>query len=245
MTALSPGVHAGVPAVQDAAVTPMHLVQMAVAQNADADKLAKLLDLQLRWEADQARKAYVQAFAEFKKKPLRITKNKDVSHSGKFMYSHATLDNVADIIGAALSEVSITHSWDVEQAEGGKIKVTCVLTHVLGHSTRTPLEASPDTSGAKNSIQAVGSTVTYLQRYSLLAATGVAVSNQDDDGAGGKGGMDEKALADWKAKIDELANKDDGPALWKDIAKACDDAKDVPAFRELQPVYAAKMKALR
>ena len=31
------------------------------------------------------------------------------------------------------------------------------------------------------------STVTYLQRYTLLAATGMAVQDQDDDGAGGKG----------------------------------------------------------
>lgn len=239
---LEPGAHAG---VQDAAVTPMHLVQMAVAQNADADKLAKLLDLQLRWEADQARKAYVAAFAEFKKKPLRITKNKDVSHSGKLMYSHATLDNVADIIGAALSEVSITHSWDVEQAEGGKIKVTCVLTHVLGHSTRTPLEASPDTSGAKNSIQAVGSTVTYLQRYSLLAATGVAVSNTDDDGKGGKDGMTDAQMADYKAAIEALPDDAAAADLWKRISEATTKAGDVPANDELRALMLAKRRSFK
>ena len=36
-------------------------------------------------------------------------------------------------------------------------------------------------SGSKNSIQAVGSTVTYLQRYTLLAVTGLAAKGQDSD----------------------------------------------------------------
>ena len=33
-----------------------------------------------------------------------------------------------------------------------RIAVTCVLTHEMGHSEETTLEALPDTSGSKNSI---------------------------------------------------------------------------------------------
>ena len=62
------------------------------------------------------------------------------------------------------------------------IRVTCVLSHILGHSERVTLQASPDQSGGKNNIQAVGSTVTYLERYTLLAVTGLATAEQDDDG---------------------------------------------------------------
>lgn len=50
------------------------------------------------------------------------------------------------------------------------------------------MRASPDNSGSKNAIQAVGSTVTYLQRYTLLAATGLAAAGQDDDGDEGDRG---------------------------------------------------------
>ena len=46
------------------------------------------------------------------------------------------------------------------------------------------LSASADNSGSKNSIQAIGSTVTYLQRYTLLAITGLATEDMDDDGSG-------------------------------------------------------------
>jgi hypothetical protein len=46
------------------------------------------------------------------------------------------------------------------------------------------LSGEPDASGQKNKIQQVGSTVTYLQRYTLLALTGLATHDQDDDGRG-------------------------------------------------------------
>ena len=47
------------------------------------------------------------------------------------------------------------------------------------------LSAPPDSSGSKNSIQAIASTLTYLQRYTLLSITGLAASEADDDGRGG------------------------------------------------------------
>ena len=53
----------------------------------------------------------------------------------------------------------------------------------MGHSESTTLEAAADQSGGKNAIQAIGSTVTYLERYTLLALTGLA-THEDDDGAG-------------------------------------------------------------
>jgi hypothetical protein len=52
----------------------------------------------------------------------------------------------------------------------------------MGHSESTSLSASPDTSGSKNAIQAIGSTVSYLQRYTILALTGLATEDMDDDG---------------------------------------------------------------
>jgi hypothetical protein len=56
------------------------------------------------------------------------------------------------------------------------------VTHELGHSAQTSLTAPPDASGSKNSIQAIGSTVSYLQRYTFMAITGLAAKDQDDDG---------------------------------------------------------------
>src|SRR6185312_8503628 len=160
--------------------TPMTLIQLAVEQGADIEKLAKLMDLQERWEKNEARKAFVSAMNDFKAQPPTISKNKHVSF-GQTQYNHATLDHVTDAVTQGLSKYGISHRWEVEQHDG-KIKVTCVLTHDLGHSERVALEAPADTSGSKNAIQAIGSAVTYLQRYTLLAATGLAAKGTDDDG---------------------------------------------------------------
>jgi hypothetical protein len=113
---------------------------------------------------------------------------------------------VVDAVVASLSNHGLSHRWDTKQ-EGNLITVTCIITHKLGHSERTPLSASPDTSGSKNGIQAIGSTVTYLQRYTLMAATGLAASDQDDDGNAGRAGeptIDDKQSADLEALMEEV-----------------------------------------
>lgn len=171
------------PAQQD--TTPGGILAIAVQQGADVDKLTKLMELQERWEANEARKAYTVAMNAFKADPPKITKDKHVrfqTTKGVTEYDHATLANVTTAIGAQLAKHGLSHRWDIEHLDQGQIRVTCVITHEAGHSSGVPLQASADQSGGKNNIQAVASTVSYLQRYTLLAATGLATHEMDDDG---------------------------------------------------------------
>jgi hypothetical protein len=165
----------------------MQIIERAAnSPDFDPDKLEKLLDVKERWEREEARKAFVRALNAFKAEPPTITKNKHVgyeSKGGRTEYDHATLDHICNQIAPALAEHGLSHRWKVEQGQQG-ISVTCVLTHEAGHSEEVTLTAAADQSGGKNSIQAVGSTQTYLQRYTLLAATGLAAADQDDDGRG-------------------------------------------------------------
>ncbi len=160
--------------------SPAEMIRMAVAGNADLEKLEKLLALQERYEANEARKAYHAAMAEFKANPPDIEKDKTVAY-GNTKYNHATLANVTSKINAALSKHGLSASWSTKQ--NGTIDVTCKITHVKGHSEETTISAPADKSGSKNDIQAIGSTITYLQRYTLLALTGLATHEADDDGA--------------------------------------------------------------
>ena len=158
--------------------SPADLIQQAVAGGADLDKLSKLLDIQERWEANEAKKAFQVAMAAFKSNPPNIGKDKKVSF-GNTKYSHASLYNVVEKITKELSKHGLSASWITHQ--NGQIGVTCRITHVLGHSQETTLQAPADTSGSKNAIQAIGSTISYLQRYSLLAVLGLAAHDMDDD----------------------------------------------------------------
>jgi len=44
------------------------------------------------------------------------------------------------------------------------------------------MSAKKDSSGNKNEIQARGSAITYLQRYTLIAALGISTADEDNDG---------------------------------------------------------------
>lgn len=160
--------------------SPAEMIRMAVTGGADLEKLSKLLDIQERWEANEARKAFNVAMSQFKANPPKIDKDKTVKY-GNTQYNHASLANVVEKITQELSKYGLSVSWRTHQ--NGQIQVTCKISHVLGHAEETTLSAEADKSGSKNSIQAIGSTITYLQRYTLLAALGLATYDQaDDDG---------------------------------------------------------------
>lgn len=181
------------PAAQPFAVvptTPFELVAHAAARGASMDELRTFIELQERLEANQARKAYVAAMAEFKRSPPQIIKDKFVGYENRdgsrTGYTHATLGSVCGAVVEAMGAHGFSHRWDTEQPDSGMIAVTCSITHAMGHCETTRMMAPPDNSGKKNVIQQVASTITYLQRYTLLAACGLATNEQlDDDGRGG------------------------------------------------------------
>jgi len=162
--------------------SPNDIIMAAIQRGFQPEFIEKMMTLQERFETNEARKAYHKAMAAFKKNPPKIDKDKAVSFgAGKTSYSHATLANVTEKINMALSTHGLSAGWKTTQ-QNGTITVICTITHKLGHSESTSLSASPDTSGSKNAIQAVGSTITYLERYTILALAGLATSDMDDDG---------------------------------------------------------------
>lgn len=200
------------PAVQQtralaASATPADLLRIAVETGADLDRLEKLMALQERWEANEARKAYVVAMTAFKAEPLEIFKKKTVEFSGT-KYNHAELSDVTEVVCPAMAKHQLSHRWDVTQ-NGDRITVDCVITHVLGHSEKVTMEAMPDSSGKKNAIQQVASTVSYLQRYTLLAATGVATKGMDDDAQGFAKVNADDVWMKWEAALNSAETVED------------------------------------
>lgn len=169
------------------AKAPNQLIALALEKNADPDTLSKLMDLQERWEAGQARKAFVAAMSAFKQEaPAVLKKGNKVdfnSAKGRTTYNYANLGSIVQEITGLLGKHNLSASWETGQ-EGGNIRVTCHITHTGGHRESVTLAGPADDSGNKNRIQQIGSTVTYLQRYTLLAALGLA-TDEDDDGRGG------------------------------------------------------------
>lgn len=169
-----------------ATMTPPQTLALAIQKGVDPSVLKQMLELQERWEAGEARKAYVVAMTKFKAEaPAVLAKDAEVdftSAKGRTHYRHATLGGIIQKITPHLSRHGLSVSWSTDQRPDGSVAVTCHVTHERGHSEQVQLVAPPDNSGNKNSIQQIGSTVSYLQRYTLQSALGLATADQDDDG---------------------------------------------------------------
>lgn len=164
-----------------AASTPMAIIERAVASGASIDTISKLMDLQERWEANQARKAFNEAVSEAKAKIRPVVRNK-TGHNSR---AYADFAAIASAVDPILADLGLSYRFRTEQGE--RINVTCILSHRDGHQETTTLSGPPDASGNKNAIQAIGSTLTYLQRYSLVQMLGLAAADDDDGRAGGVG----------------------------------------------------------
>lgn len=179
-----------VPAQDAGALTPMAVLQRAVTSNASVEVIERLMGLQERWEKNQARKAFDEAMAKAKVEIPVITKNKKVDFESRRTdtrtnYSYEDFGEIVRVITPILGKhgLSVRHRT-VNQAD--TVTVTCITSHEFGHSEENTLTAKIDLSGNKNPIQAIGSVVTYLQRYTTKAALGLAAA-EDDDGRGANG----------------------------------------------------------
>jgi hypothetical protein len=163
---------------------PLSMAMQAIKAGMCIADMRAMLDLQKDWEANEARKAYALAMSAFKAEPVGIFKTKAVGYianDGSLVtYNHAELSDVTTAISPAMSRHQLSHRWDVAQ-ENGLITVKCLITHSMGHSESISMTASSDNSGGKNAIQQIASTVSYLQRYTLLAITGMSAKGIDDD----------------------------------------------------------------
>ncbi|NTS31310.1 ERF family protein [Phyllobacterium sp. BT25] len=166
-------------------MTPMDMLNHAVETGANIETLTKLMDLQDRWEKNQARKAFEAAMSAAKAEIPEIKKSRKVdftSGKGRTNYQYEDLAGIMSAVAPVLSKHGLHVRYRTAAEPNMPISVTCIISHSMGHSEENTLTAGRDDSGNKNSIQAIGSTVTYLQRYTLKAVLGLAAA-ADDDGS--------------------------------------------------------------
>lgn len=236
------------PLQQSSMVSATTSMLQAAVQTGNIELVERMMALHERQLAYEARMAYVAAMAEFKKDPPRIFKEKAVSFDSKdgkqtTDYKHATLGSVVQAAIKGLAKVGISHAWSTEQLDGGRVAVTCTLTHCLGHKESVTLDAGKDDSGKKNNIQALGSAITYLQRYTLLAITGLATEDQDDDGhaAGIREEIVANKVLDGLLADIKIAGSDEAVcAIWDTGSKALQATGSEGALKELEDAVALR-----
>lgn len=226
-----------VPTVSEA--SPMGMMLAAMRQGANLEQVEKMMALQERWEANEAKKAYDTAFAAFKGEAVVILKNRKVTDGPLKNKSYAELHSVVNAVTPALSRHGLSASWKITRDEPQWLEVTCTVRHSQGHSESVSMGGPADTGGAKNAIQARASTITYLERYTLKAITGLAEQDDDTDGnMGADAPLSELAQGwiDYALSLDPTSD---------DFKKACKDARNaLSAERDVAGLKAfnARMK---
>lgn len=227
--------------VTNGAVNPMSILEIAISKNADIETLTKLMELQERWEANEARKAFSVAFSAFKAESVSIIRNITVSDGPLKGKKYADLFGVVSAITPLLSKHGLSHSWKLTKDEPTWMEVTCTIRHILGHSESVAMGAVPDTGPGRNAIQARGSAKSYLERYTLLGATGTAAAGMDDDGrppeAGKSMPLDE--FDRLKTLIEEAGSIESLKSIYLAAAKDANDLGDKAAVKQFS---AAKNK---
>lgn len=159
-----------------APMNPMQLLTVAVEKGLDVQQLEKLMDLDERYKAQQAKREFQVALSGFQSEAPAIKKLKS-GHNIKY----APLEDILAQVKGLLAKWGLSYRWEQKQDESG-ITVTTIITHVDGHSESLSMTSGADSSGSKNAIQGIGSAVTYLRRYGLTGALGIVVADEDSDG---------------------------------------------------------------
>lgn len=156
----------------------------------DVDKMERLIALHRQMMLDEAKRQFIQAKITIRPLLPKVEKRgliEIADKSTKAVIQSTPFARFEDIHDAVFP-VLIAHGFDLDyrtDEKDGRVKVTAVLSHVAGHSEETSLFGPLDTSGSKNNIQGVGSTLSYLKRYTMCALLNIRTADKgefDDDG---------------------------------------------------------------
>jgi hypothetical protein len=208
------------------------MINAAVQRGAGIDELRELAQLarELREDRERERKrqaeiAFRNDFAGFKAENIVVNKTKMVEQKKRDggagpSYAQTEYHVVANLLQPALARHGFGYRFDVKferAAEGGVAwcRVECKLEHRDGHVETVALEGPPDSSGAKNPLQEMQSSATFLMRHALLAITGTAQAGMDNDGRGAREPRGEDDDGDGESLVDAgRAAAMEGMAAW-------------------------------
>jgi ERF superfamily len=172
----------------------------------DLAKLQGLMAMKKEVEADRASIAFAEAFTGLQQdlptidrkgrivvfsKTLRERAEKEgpqvfEGQEPQQKTPYATLGDILEAIRAPLAAHGFSLRFEHETSSDGRLATTAILRHRQGHSERaTTPPLMHDSSGSKNNVQAVGSSLTYGRRYALMAVLPIvshAPQDADDDG---------------------------------------------------------------
>ena len=172
-------------------MTPMAMIDRALTSGASPETLGKLMDLQERWEASQAKKNFEEAMqkAQAEMRPVLLNAANEQTHS-----RYATYEALDSAIRPIYTRHGFTLSFNMADCPlEGHVRIVCEVA-CGGHSTFPHIDMPADGKGAKGGdvmtkTHATGAAITYGRRY-LLGMIFNITTTKDDDGNSASGNPD-------------------------------------------------------
>jgi hypothetical protein len=217
------------PAASESAAILSVIERMAMNPDMDPDRIERFIALKERMDKEASRKAFAAALAEMQSNMPVIEENgrievrkKDAKgdRTGEVQQStsYALWEDINEAIRPVLKEHGFALSFRTGQTPEGKIIVTGILSHREGHQEETTMILMHDSTGSKNAVQAMGSSLSYGKRYTAGLLLNITSRGEDDDGeAGGKllpKAEAREPYADMQAELDACATLEQLQGLW-------------------------------
>lgn len=212
------------PAASESAAILSVIERMAMNADIDPERIERFIALKERMDKEAARKAFSAALAEMQadmpviEERGQISYGKDKEGNDKGGPSYALWEDINEAIRPLLKMHGFALMFRTGQTPEGKIIVTGILSHRDGHSEETTMVLMHDSSGAKNAVQAMGSSISYGKRYTAGALLNITSRGEDDDGVAG-GRLLAKAEArepykEMQAELDACSTESELRILW-------------------------------
>jgi len=184
----------------------------------DLTKLERLFEMREKARAIEAKAKYLAALSAMQSE-LPAANRMGTAHNGK---KYARFEDVMEALRPVLAKHGFSITFRVDQ-DDKSMTITGVLGHADGHTEQTQMRLPADTSGAKNAVQAWGSSASYGKRYVTLTLTGIA-TDDDDDG---------RAATAVKRKSSAESKRDGTSDRFNEIKAMFETAPDVHELRRL------------
>ena len=201
------------------------MIQMAGEKGMTGEDLQALLAARREWEADEAKKAYNHALADFQRE-APIVEKADDAHGKKY----AALDRIWRTVRPLLTEKGLSVTWHETSidVENKVCSIAGELAHRDGHSVTLKRDVPmPDIIRGQNAAQQAGSAETYGNRYALCAALGI-VTGEDDDASSCGETITAKQMSVLSGMLDQVDERDKVLTDLLDWASV-DTLEDLPA----------------
>lgn len=161
------------------------MIEKGIATPEAAAALEKLADLCLRFDAENAKRAFARARCEMQQSLPRIIATKPVfeKNGDDIRYTYAPFQDIMAAVDPFLSEhgFSVSFSTRIDASDKkDRIVAICKLTHIYGHSETNEFAVRTSGPPGTSDAQADGSTLTYAKRFALCMMLNLSIDHDSD-----------------------------------------------------------------